>query len=205
MLRYALEDPALASVVSIGRRTLGIEHAKLREIVHADFSDCRGLAAELAGIHAAVYCLGAYTGTVPDEQFRRITVDYTVAFAEALHSSSPDAAFVLLSGQGADLTERSRIPFARYKGAAEKALMRAGFSRVHLFRPGYIYPVTARQEPNFGYRVLRRLYPLLRRVYPNIGVDSESLARQMLDAALWGTPGHSSAIIENREIRLGLP
>jgi hypothetical protein len=42
-------------------------------------------------------------------------------------SSSPDAAFSFLSGNGADPTGRSRLAFARYKGEAEKALLAAGF------------------------------------------------------------------------------
>jgi hypothetical protein len=48
-LRYALENPAVASVTAIGRRKLGISHAKLKEVLHPDFADCSVLAEELAG------------------------------------------------------------------------------------------------------------------------------------------------------------
>jgi uncharacterized protein YbjT (DUF2867 family) len=73
--------------------------------------------------------------------------------------SSPDAAFSFLSGNGADPTGRSRLAFARYKGEAEKALLAAGFPRVYIFRPAYIYPVEPRKEPNFSYRLMRAIYP----------------------------------------------
>jgi hypothetical protein len=200
-LRYALEDGDVDSVTTIGRTPSGQEDSKLKEIVHEDFTDFRALAGELTDFHAALFCLGAYTGAVPDREFKTITVDYTVAFAAALFAESPNVAFCFLSGQGADPTEQSRISFARYKGMAENALLAKGFLRMHIFRPGYIYPVTPREEPNLTYRIMRSLYPVVRHLYPNIGVSSEDLARVMLNAGLNGTPGHASPILENRDIR----
>jgi putative NADH-flavin reductase len=63
-LRYALDDPGVGSVTSIGRRKLGISHPKLKEVLHQDFADCSALAEALSGQDAAVFCLGAYTGAV---------------------------------------------------------------------------------------------------------------------------------------------
>src|SRR6266404_8670620 len=57
-LRYALEHPAVGTVTAIGRKKLGISHAKLREVLHRDFADCSGLADALSGQDAAVFCLG---------------------------------------------------------------------------------------------------------------------------------------------------
>src|ERR1700719_4019474 len=71
-LRYALEHPAVSRVTAIGRRTLGVSHPKLHEVVHRDFADCSALAEPLSGQHAAVYCIGAYTGAVPDAVLREI-------------------------------------------------------------------------------------------------------------------------------------
>jgi hypothetical protein len=113
-LRCALENPRVRRVASIGRKTFGISHPKLKELLHRDFSDCSALAEELSGQDAAVFCVGAYTGAVSDTELRTITVDYTVEFARVLHGSSPGAAFSFLSGNGADPTGRSRMPFARY-------------------------------------------------------------------------------------------
>ncbi|HEY3450511.1 MAG TPA: NAD-dependent epimerase/dehydratase family protein [Myxococcales bacterium] len=80
-LRLSLEHPDVRAVTVVGRRPTGVTHAKLREVLHADFADCGPLAEALAGHDAALYCIGAYTGTVPDAEFRKVTVDYTVAFA----------------------------------------------------------------------------------------------------------------------------
>jgi hypothetical protein len=93
------------------------------------------------------------------------------------------------------------MAFARYKGAAETALLEMGFSRVHLFRPGYIYPVTSRKEPNLVYTITRFLYPLLRKIYPNIGISSEDLAAAMVRTGLYGTGEKDNPVLENKDIR----
>jgi uncharacterized protein YbjT (DUF2867 family) len=200
-LRYALEHPAVADVTAIGRRKLGISNSKLEEVLHPDFADCSALAVPLTGRDAAVFCLGTYTGVVTEAELRTITVDYTVEFARVLRSSSPDAAFSFLSGSGADPTGRSRLPYARYKGEAEKALLAAGFSRVYVFRPAYIYPVEPRKEPSFSYRLLRGIYPAFRALFPNQVIRADDLARVMVDAVLLGTAEPAAPVFENRDIR----
>jgi uncharacterized protein YbjT (DUF2867 family) len=199
-LQICLENPDVSLVTAIGRSRTGINDARLREIVVDDFTDYSATDA-LENQDAALFCLGVYTGAVPADLFRQITVDYTLAFAKSLHKASPQAAFCFLSGQGADQTEKSRMAFARYKGAAEKALLEIGFPRVHLFRPGYIYPVTPRKEPNLMYSVSRFLYPLVRRIYPNIGISSEDLAAAMVRASLYGTGENENPVLENKDIR----
>src|SRR6266853_2720527 len=183
-LRYALADPTVGRVTSIGRKTLGISHAKLLEVVHRDFGDCSALADDLTSQDAAAFCLGTYTGAVPDTELRRITVDYTVEFARVFYASSPQAQFSFLSGSGADPTGRSRIAFARYKGAAENALTESDFSHVYLFRPAYIYPVEPRKEPNLGYRLLRAVYPVFRLLFANQVIRADDLARAMVDVVV---------------------
>jgi uncharacterized protein YbjT (DUF2867 family) len=200
-LRYALDDPAVGIVTSIGRKKLGISHGKLKEVLHRDFADCSPLADALSGQDAGVFCLGAYTGAVPDAEFRRITVDYTIEFARVLRGSSPEASFSFLSGNGADPTGRSRIPFARYKGEAENTLLAAGFPHLYIFRPAYIYPVEPRKEPNFSYRLLRAIYPAFRVLFPNQVIRADDLGRAMVDVAVRGTGEQRSLIFENREIR----
>ena len=200
-LRSALDHPAVAAVTAIGRRSVGLSHPKLKEIAHPNFADCSALAEPLANQDAAVFCLGTYTGAVTDAELRTITVDYTVEFARVLRGSSPGAAFSFLSGSGADPTGRSRFPFARYKGEAEKALLLAGFPQVYVFRPAYIYPVEPRKEPTSSYRLLRSVYPVFRTLFPNQVIRADDLARVMVVAAVGGTQGRAGPVFENRDIR----
>jgi uncharacterized protein YbjT (DUF2867 family) len=200
-LRYALDQPVVGGVTAIGRRALGISHSKLKEVLHGDFADCTALAEPLAGQDAVIFCLGTYTGAVSDAELRRITVDYTVEFVRVLRDSSPDAAFSFLSGGGADPTGRSRLAFARYKGEAENALHAAGFPRLYIFRPAYIYPVEPRKEPNVSYRLLRAIYPAFRLLFPNQVIRADDLARAMVDVAIRDTSEQRSSVFENRDIR----
>ena len=200
-LRYALEHPAVGTVTAIGRRAVGISHPKLKEVLHRDFADCSALAGQLSNQDAVVFCLGAYTGSVPDQELRAITVGYTIEFARVLRGSSPQAAFSFLSGSGADPTGKSRLAFARYKGEAEKAVLAAGFPRVYIFRPAYIYPVEPRTEPNFSYRLLRAIYPAFRRLFPNQVIRADDLARAMVDVVVRDTSERVDAVFENRDIR----
>jgi uncharacterized protein YbjT (DUF2867 family) len=128
-------------------------------------------------------------------------VDYAVEFARALRASSPNATFAFLSGGGADPTGRSRIAFARYKGEAENVLSAAGFPRLYILRPAYIYPVQPRREPNFGYRLLRAIYPAFRRLFPNQVIPADDLARVLVDVAIRETSKPERLVFENRDIR----
>jgi uncharacterized protein YbjT (DUF2867 family) len=200
-LRDALENNAVASVTAIVRKKLGISHPKLKEVLHQDFANCSALAEALSGQDAAVFCLGTYTGAVPDAEFRTITVDFPVEFARVLRSSSPAASFSFLSGNGADPTGKSRIPFAKYKGQAENALLAAGFSHTYIFRPAYIYPVEPRKEPNLTYRLLRTVYPVFRKLFPNQVIQADDLARAMVHVAVRETGERRTLVLENRDIR----
>ena len=200
-LRYALGHHSVERVTSIGRKDLGISHPKLKEVLHRDFADCSALAETLSGQDAAVFCLGAYTGAVTDAELHTITAAYTIEFTRALRRSSPEAAFSFLSGKGADPTGGSRIPFARYKGEAEKALLAAGFPRVYIFRPAYIYPVEPRKEPNFSYRLLRAIYPAFRVLFPNQVIRADALGRAMVNVVVQKTAERESRVFENRDIR----
>jgi uncharacterized protein YbjT (DUF2867 family) len=200
-LRCALDQPGIGRVTAISRRGMGLSHPKLHEVLHQDFGDCSALAPALSGQDAAVFCLGTYTGAVPDVQLRAVTVNYTIGFARVLRANSPDAGFSFLSGSGADPSGRSRMAFARYKGEAENALLALEFPRLYIFRPAYIYPVEPRKEPNLSYRILRGSYPFLRVLFPNQVIRSDDLARAMVDLVATGTAAAPSQVFENRDIR----
>jgi hypothetical protein len=45
------------------------------------------------------------------------------------------------------------------------------------------------------------LYPVIRHIYPNMGVPSEDLARAMVHAGLYGTGENEKPVLENKDIR----
>jgi len=199
ILDLCLQRTDVASVTSITRKPLGITHPKLKEVIHTDFLDLNPIRDQFRNQDCCFYCIGVYTGTVPREEFRKITVDYTRAFAETLKQMSPEVVFCFLSGQGADQTGKSKLMFAQDKGIAENILEQLAFRQLTIVRPGYIYPVTPRKEPNFFYLLSRILYkPLLSKLYPNIGLSSVQLANAMVKL---GLDGATQQVYENKEIR----
>lgn len=198
ILRQCLESAEVKKVTVIVRRTLGLQHPKLTELIHNNFLDYSAIQENLKNQQVCFFCIGVYTGQVPKDEFIKITVDYTLAFAKALREQNGQTSFCLLSGDGADSSEKSPILFAKYKGIAENALLALRFSATYIFRPGYIYPVTPRREPHFGYRFMRWIYKPISFIYPNIGLTSTQLAAFMVKTGLYGGP---KTIYSNRDIR----
>lgn len=193
-----LDSEVVSKVTSIVRRPSGIEHPKLREIVHQDFLDFSEIKEHFTGNDVAYFCIGAYTGAVSDDKFKIITVDMAQSFADATMEGNSDVTFCLLSGAGADPKEKSRVAFARYKGIAENYLIAKGFKNLNIFRPAYIYPVEKRVEPNLMYRVSRGLYPMLKNLMPGSVITSEELGKAMFKA---GIEEANHGILENTEIK----
>lgn len=198
VLNKCLESPEIDEVVSVVRKSAGIQHEKLIEVIHQDFGDYAPIEEYFKNQDIAYFCLGAYTGAVSDDLFKKITVDFTVAFADMLEKHSPNVNFCFLSGEGADQTEKSRISFAKYKGIAENHLLSKKFKGLYLFRPAYIYPVEPRQEPNVMYRISRALYPLLKTIYSNGVITSEELAQAMFQTGLQGA---TQSLLKNVDIK----
>jgi uncharacterized protein YbjT (DUF2867 family) len=97
------------------------------------------------------------------------------------------------------------MPFARDKGEAENALLAAGFPHVYIFWRACIYPLEPRKEPNFSYRLLRKIYPAVRLLLPNQVIRADDLARAMVDAVVSGTGPRGGPVFENRHIRAMFP
>lgn len=198
ILQKCLQSSEVNEVIAITRKELTIKNVKLRNIIHENFLNVDSIASYFENIDTCYYCLGVYTGAVLNDVFFQITVDYTKVIADQLKQKSPHACFCFLSGMGADLSEKSKMPFAKAKGIAENYLLQLGLNKLVIFRPGYIYPVTKRKEPNFFYTLSRWLYPILKVVYPNIGLSSEALANAMFKAGFKATP---TIILENKDIK----
>jgi uncharacterized protein YbjT (DUF2867 family) len=197
VLQHCLDDERIKEVVSLVRKATTNHHPNLTEVVISDFGALDSSVAFWQNIDVAYYCIGVYTGSVPRDLFRAITVDYPVHFAQVLKSHNPNAQFVLLSGQGADRTEKSKMMFAKDKGIVENLLSKMQFKQFFTLRPSYIYPVDKREEPSFSYRIMRRLYPVIRMLGPKYSIASHVLADVMFDI---GLTGGKQEIMENVDL-----
>lgn len=196
ILAQCLEDERITEVVSLVRQPMVSSHPKLKQVTVSNFGDYTEQADHFKDLKAGFFCIGVYTGQVSKPLFETITVDYAVAFAQQLRTHSPNANLCLLSGAGADRTEKSRTAFARLKGMAENRISAMGLP-FYSFRPAYIYPVQKRKEPNLMYRISRRLYPLIKLFGKNSSITSTELASAMFHVGLHGA---DQEVLENKDI-----
>ena len=199
VLQLCLQHEDVHEVIALVRKQTNLQHEKYKEVVVADFLNYDKYTHLFNDTAVVYYCLGVYTGSVPSDEFRKINVDYPYQLAKTIHSVAPYATFCLLSGQGADTTEKSNMQFARDKGAIENALTALNFKAFYTFRPGYIYPTKKRKEPNFFYVLSRYAYPILKLLGNQFSITDQQLAKAMFEV---GMHGYRQSILENRDMRL---
>ncbi len=196
ILTHCLDSDKISEVRILVRKPTGQKHSKLKEFVIADFNDYSQHPSLFKDVHCGFFCVGVYTGQVDDALFKIITVDYAVQFAKALATQSPQATCCLLSGGGADRSEKSKTAFARYKGMAENQISKLNL-KFYSFRPGYIYPVEPRNEPNLAYKIMRSFYPLIKIFGKKYSIKSTELAYAIFKVGIYGA---EKQFLENRDI-----
>lgn len=167
-------------------------------IVHGDFLDYNELLPAFRESNVCIWCLGISQNKVSKEQYAIITYDYVMAAARSMLSVNPEIAFVFLSGQGADSSEKSRILFARVKGKTENALKSLPFKRLYILRPSGIVPVNQPEELTFSKKMKFMLQKLMVKIVPQLTISTVQLAKSML--TLVKTENNSS-LLENRNIK----
>ncbi|GAB4184790.1 MAG: epimerase [Calditrichia bacterium] len=168
VLLECLDDPRVEEVLLINRRSVGISHPKIKEIIHPDFRDFSMIKDKLAGYDTCFFCMGVTSAGMSEESYTEITYTMTKALADTLHSLNPQLMFIYISGAGTDSSEKGRIMWARVKGRTENMVLNMGFRDAYAFRPGVIIPergVTSRTKLyQFFYVLFRPFFPLLRKM-----------------------------------------
>ena len=204
-LRLLLDTPAYTSVVSLGRRQLPEQHAKLRQEV-VDF-DRAGEQPQLFTADDVFCCLGTTMRQAGGkEAFRRVDHGYVAVTALLAHRQGARR-FLMISSMGAD--PGSLLFYPRVKGEAEAQLATLGYEALHLFRPASL--TGHRDDPRTGEKVslalLEWLAPLLRgplRAYRPVA--AATVARAMVHAALTATSQAAVRVHTSDEIAaLGQP
>jgi uncharacterized protein YbjT (DUF2867 family) len=202
VLRECLLDPDVQLIRTIGRTSTGVQHAKLREIVHQDLLHYADIESDLSGFDACFFCLGVTSSGMTEEAYTRVTYDITMAAAETLCRLNPKMTFIYVSGAGTDSSEQGRTMWARVKGRTENAVLRLPFAAAFMLRPGVIEPLHGVRSKTASYRVLyaitKPVLPVLRWTFPNQILTTEQIGRAMLNVARHGFPRR---VLESKDIR----
>ena len=202
VLLECLDDARVEHVLLVSRHPTEVSHPKVREIVHANFTEFERLQNTFTNLDACFYCLGVTAVGLSEPQYHHLTYDLTVAAATALASASAGRlTFCYVSGEGTDSTERGRTMWARVKGKTENALLRLPFKAAFMFRPGYIQPLRGIRSKTRWYQalydVLGPFYPLLRRLFPKYVTTTVNIGRAMIHVA---ATGGSKQILSSADI-----
>jgi hypothetical protein len=197
VLHECLAHPDIASVLIINRRTLGLSHPKLTEIIHENMLDISSLEARLTGYQACFFCLGISSVGMKADKYYETTYTLTMNVANVLCKLNPELSFCYISGAGTDSSEKGRSRWTRVKGKTENDLMKLPFSRVYAFRPGFIKPTPGLMNIHSFYKYINWIFPIGRRVFPKGFCTMKELALAMINVVFKKEPNHA---VEGREI-----
>ena len=197
VLHVALNHPDVDSVVVVGRRSCGVSHPKLLDVVHEDFFNYAPVELRLAGCNACYFCLGVSSIGMSEKEYTRVTYDLTLTAARTLVRLNPEMTFCYVSGMGTDGTEKGRSMWARVKGKTENDLRALPFRGVYCFRPGFIKPIRGLKNAFTLARVAGTVYPLWRILLPKYVCRLDDLGRAMIHVTQTGYRTH---VLECREI-----
>jgi uncharacterized protein YbjT (DUF2867 family) len=199
VLRECLRDPAIETVLSVGRSSTDVNNPKLRELLRNDLFEIDTATRDaLRGYDACFFCLGVSAAGMGEADYTRMTYDLTMVWARELAQLNPSMTFVYVSGTGTD----GKAMWARVKKRTEDALL-ALFPNAYMFRLAMLKPenreVSKTRWTRVSYILFKPLIPLIRLIAPNAVITTEELGRAMIRVARESAPKH---VLENREMRV---
>ena len=195
LLNLLLESPEYSTIIAYVRKSSGLTHPKLKEIV----VDWETLQEPVAAVDIFC-CLGTTIKKAgSQEAFRRVDYDYPLQLAQLQYRGGSQQ-FLLVSAMGADA--KSSIFYSRVKGELENALQSIGYKSLHIFRPSFI--AGPRKESRTGEKIGLAIFSILSPLF--IGslkkyapIQAEHIARAMLRTAQkneQGTKVYDSAVTD---------
>lgn len=201
VLLECLDDPRVSEVLVLARRSAGITHPKLKEVLTEDLLDITPVADQLAGCDGCFFCLGTTSLGKSNEEYRKVTRDLTLHIAKTLLPRNPAMTFCYVSGAGTASKEDSKLDWANVKGGVENALLGMGFKAAFMFRPGMIVPKRGVKSGTAWINgllvVLGPVLAALRPVFPDSITTTVAMGKAMLQVT---ANGYATPILETKDI-----
>jgi uncharacterized protein YbjT (DUF2867 family) len=201
VLLECLDHPEVEEVLSFSRRSLEIDHPKLKELIHKDFSDFEPVKEQLKGYDACYHSMGVSSAGMKEKLFTRLTYDISLNLAKVVLEMNQDSVITYVSGQGTDSSEKGRTMWARVKGKTENDLLNLGFKAAYMYRPGGIIPLRGIEPSSKLYRVLIKnlmwLIKLIKWMAPKSIVNTTQIGLSMINVTL---NGYSKNILDPKDI-----
>ncbi len=195
VLHECLQHDDVAEVLVVGRRTCGVNHPKLKEILVPGFFDLSSIQNQLAGYNACFFCLGVSSIGMKEPEYHKLTYELTMNFANTLVPRNPEMVFCYISGKSTD--ENGKMMWARVKGKTESDLMKLNFKRVYNFRPGIMTPTKGLKNTLSFYKYAGWLIPVVRLFSPGTVSSLKQVGLAMINAV---DKGYEKQILEVKDI-----
>ncbi len=186
VLHECLNSADVEQVLIINRKPSGINHLKLKEIIHSNFFDFSSIESQLTGYNACYFCLGVSSVGMKEQQYTQMTYELTINVATTLSRLNTGMTFCYVSGAATDSTEKGKSMWARVKGKTENDLMKLPFKKAYMFRPGYMHPTPGLKNTLKYYKYLSWLYPILKPFMSKYMSTLAELGQAMINVTLKG-------------------
>jgi uncharacterized protein YbjT (DUF2867 family) len=195
VLLECLDNDLVAEVLIISRRHYEMRHRKLKELLVPDFLKLDAFAENIRGYDACFFCAGVSSVGKKEDQFRHLTYDTTITFAQSLLRVNENMVFTYVSGAKTDSSENSKMMWARVKGKTENDLAKLGFKAEYNFRPGVMQPFP--DQKNWK-AVVKWLVRVVKFISPKSVLTLQEVGRAMIHAV---TIGYPKNVLEVPDIR----
>ena len=179
LVKQLLEDPYFSSVKVFGRRSTGLVHEKLTEVL-IDFTQTSAWRDELVG--DVIFSAFGTTLRKAGSKEKQYEIDYHFQYQVirlAFENSVPDC--VLVSSLGASIG--SKFFYSRMKGELDRDVAKLGFDRLVLIKPSVL--AGKRQERRVGEAaavVIGKALAWVPGIKPYRPIPASQVARAMIHA-----------------------
>ncbi|MDB4106859.1 NAD-dependent epimerase/dehydratase family protein [Bacteroidia bacterium] len=200
-LNECLANDKVEEVLVVNRRALGLEHPKLKEYIHVDFSDFSIAEETFKRYEACFHCMGVTSVGKDEAEFSKYTYDITKSLANVCYAANPRMVMNYVSGTGTDTSENGRIMWARVKGKTENYVLNKGFKDAYMFRLGALIPEGKVSSGTSWYKyiyiVMSPFFPLMRRM--KFVTTSSRFGKAMINTVLYP---QENKYLENKNINI---
>ncbi|EFA86174.1 putative transmembrane protein [Heterostelium album PN500] len=204
VVQCCIESDSVEKILLINRKPSGLKHEKIREIIHADFTNLTDIKDQLKGYDSVYFCAGTSSVGVDKETYHRISYEMpmemlnTVASINNIKSKQDnDLTFIYVTGAGTD--EKSWSNWAQVKAKAENHIFASNFNKTFAFRPGWVHPMPGLRNSYKIYKYIGWLYPIGRSISSNGFISLKELGNAMIKCS---TSGYSKNIINGSDMAI---
>ena len=154
-----LKVDAVEKVLSVSRKSTGIEHEKLEEYIVPDFMQLKEGDEHFNGYDAVFFIAGITSVGTPKDVYVRISQEIPLHFANIMPEKER-MTFIYLSGAGT--TPNGKQFWQQVKGTTEKEIQTMGFKRAFGLRPAIMKWAKGQKHIQAMQYLFLPFYPLLR-------------------------------------------